>query len=63
MTAIDDLAVELHDGVHVQMQRYVDGPGWPNEVERLVYQSLDAALALFLAYLDQLDERDPEQLH
>lgn len=62
--AIDDIAAVLHQGVHQQMQAYVDGPGWPNEVERLVYASIDTALALFIAFIESLDaETDVERVH
>ncbi len=53
-TAVDDLAealaVALHKHMHLQAE-----VGWPSDVERLTFENLDASIALFLAFLDQLD--------
>ena len=59
---VDDLAEELHAGIHEHMTRQAE-LGWPSDVERLVWHQLDIALALLLAYLDKLDAVEPELVH
>jgi hypothetical protein len=65
MTAsVDDLAVDLLEGVHRYMAAQLRLVGsWPSEEERLIWVQLDVALALFLAHLEGLDEPGAEAVN
>lgn len=59
-TPIDVLARELHAAVDDYRARS-EAIGWPTPVDRAVYVALDAALDLYLAFLDHIEADHPPE--